>query len=56
MDPFAALDALEELAGPAPEDSAATPVAPELQVRSPTRVTKKKCMGHMMSHAHQDIV
>lgn len=31
VDPFAALDALEELAGPAPEDSAATPVAPELQ-------------------------
>ena len=31
VDPFAALDALEELAGPAPEDAPA-PVAPELQV------------------------
>lgn len=30
MDPFAALDALEELAGPAPEDTGAA-VAPELQ-------------------------
>lgn len=31
VDPFAALDALEELAGPVPEDSSAAPVAPELQ-------------------------
>ena len=34
VDPFAALDALEELAGPAPEDDVTPIVAPELQARN----------------------
>lgn len=34
VDPFAALDALEELAGPGPEDDVTPIVAPELQARS----------------------
>lgn len=37
MDPFAALDALEELAGPGPEDDVTPIVAPELQASSGVR-------------------